>query len=95
MSETPNSATEAAELRAWLDARQAEAEHNHRDGWTGRSCYCDMPLPCEDRAYELRMIDGLRALLAERDALEEQRDIARYQLCGAQARLNYLGGDRA
>ncbi len=63
---------DGAALLEWLDSRQAEVERDHRDGWTGRTCYCDMPKPCVDRAYELAAIEGLRALLGERNAAAVQ-----------------------
>jgi hypothetical protein len=63
--------TAAAPLRAWLDERRAEIEHDHRDSWTGNpnTCYCDVPRPCADRARELEAVDGLVAVLDEREAL--------------------------
>jgi len=68
--------TTTASLRAWLDARRAEIEHNHRDSWMGRdgSCYCDLPKPCPDRARELEAVDGLVAVLDERDDLRARLD---------------------
>lgn len=56
-------------LRAWLETRRAEIEHEHRDSWMGRDdlCYCDLPKPCPDRARELAAVDGLLAVLDERE----------------------------
>lgn len=70
-------------LTAWLDARQAEVEHDHRPnaGITRTSCYCDVPEPCEDRIQQLAAIEGLRAILtrsaelvAENMRMHRERD---------------------
>ena len=55
---------------AWLDARQADIEHDHdRPGITPDSCYCDLPKPCEQRADDMAVIEQLRAVLSRRAEL--------------------------
>jgi hypothetical protein len=68
--------TSTAPLRAWLDERRAEIEHDHQDSWTGRpdQCYCDLTKPCADRARELEAVDGLCAVLDEREQMRARLD---------------------
>jgi hypothetical protein len=81
---------DTAPLRTWLDERRAEIEHDHQDSWTGRpdQCYCDLPRPCPDRARELAAVDGLVAVLDEREQREELLWIVEQHRHEAEIELN-------
>lgn len=81
-----------AALREWLDNRQAEIERDHRDGWTGRTCHCDSPKPCAGRAYELAMVEGLRALLDARVQMVAELEQVRRDWLTQAAQLNRIAG---
>lgn len=75
-------------LELWLAGRQANV-HAEVSTTNVRA----EPYDRTSSSYTLAESD-LRALLAERRHLEQERDEARMQLTGAQARLGYLEGRR-